>query len=269
VRPLAKGKEAKRIGLIGHGSGALPALVLVGLLVPGLRVADAQDRSLSFGGELDANSRYVWRGLPQSRGPAAQPSVWVSFTDFTFTPWANFVLGSEENRWKFNEVDLSVAYSKEWIGLSFEPSFAYYVYPNQPDVPATGELSLGLSYQLGPVEFSTSHTVDLFEYRGAYFGDLGLEYSRDVLNDRAGFEAGGRVGVGSSRFNDAYIGEPRFALNTAGVTVGMPVSVFGCLRVRPHAELSTVIDRALRERLAADGQPAAVVSFGLSLEMEP
>ena len=33
---------------------------------------------LSYGGEVDFVSRYVWRGLPFSDGPALEPSVWVS-----------------------------------------------------------------------------------------------------------------------------------------------------------------------------------------------
>ena len=41
---------------------------------------------LSFGAELDGNSRYVWRGLALSSGPVLQPSAWVSLAGFTLTP---------------------------------------------------------------------------------------------------------------------------------------------------------------------------------------
>ena len=33
---------------------------------------------LSFGAELDGNSRYVWLGPASSEGPVLQPSAWVS-----------------------------------------------------------------------------------------------------------------------------------------------------------------------------------------------
>jgi hypothetical protein len=219
--------------------------------------------AIPFGFELCSESRYVWRGMPCSQGPVAQPSLWLSLGNFTLSPWANYVLGPEENRWKFNEVDLYLTYSRELAGLSLEPSLAYYVFPNQPDVPATAELNLALSCPFGPLELTTTHTLDLLEYRGAYFGDLGLSYEYEFDESwSAGLSAS--AGLGTSRFNDAYFETPRTALNVISAETSVTWSGLGLCYLRPHLNLNTIPDAALRE----SAETTTTLSGGLALGRE-
>ncbi len=209
-------------------------------------VAAAQAAAFSFGGELDLNSRYVWRGVALSQGPVAQPSVWFTLGDFTFTPWANIVLWGEDDKWQFNELDLTLSYEKEWLGIEVSPSLAYYFYPNQEDAPSTAELGLELSRSIGPVDVSTSHAVDLRAYRGAYYGTIGLEYEQELTSE-LGAELSVEAGLGSARFNESNFKVNKTALNAIGAEVSLEWSPAGLFYLRPHVNLSALVDSGLRE----------------------
>jgi hypothetical protein len=236
-------------------------IILVQLL---LVLAGTTAMAVSFGFDADCNSRYVWRGLAFSEGWVVQPDVWVSAGGATLTGWTSASLQGED-RYRFDEVDATASYYVEWQSLGIEPSVAAYVYP--AGAPTSVEASVGLSYPLGPVSVTSNHSVELLSAPGAYFGDVGFEYSRDVICDRVAFDANAWTGVGSSRFNEANIGVSRFALDAAGIGVGVPVS-WGIVTLRPHAEFSSIIDGVLREQLAADEIPVTNLSVGLSLGVE-
>ena len=170
---------------------------------------------LSLGAELDGNSRYVWRGLAFSDGPVLQPSAWVSLDGLTLTPWANFAFREDDAPAGFNELDVTLDYSRDIINLTVNPSFSVYLYPNQADAPPTGELALALSYPVGPVSIFSDHSVDLIATPGAYFGDAGLSFESELAQSLT-VEASAHAGWGSARFNEANVGVNRAALNVAG-----------------------------------------------------
>ena len=200
---------------------------------------------LSFGAELDGNSRYVWRGLALSDGPVLQPSTWVSLAGFTLTPLANFAFREGDVPAEFNELDLTLDYSRDVSSLTVNPSFSVYLYPNQTGAPPTGELALALSYPVGPVSVLTDHSVDLIAAPGAYFGDAGLSFDTDLTESFA-LEVSARAGWGSARFNQTNVGVNRAALNVAGTDLALTWSPCGLFYLRPHAALSVLLDRELR-----------------------
>jgi hypothetical protein len=204
---------------------------------------------LSFGAELDGNSRYVWRGLALSEGPVLQPSAWVSLGGLTLTPWANFAFREDDAPAGFNELDVTLDYSRDIINLTVNPSFSLYLYPNQADAPPTGELALALSYPVGPVSIFTDHSVDLIATAGAYFGDAGLSLERDLVQNLA-VEASASAGWGSARFNEPNAGVNRAALNLGGADLALTWSPGGLFYLRPHAALSVLLDRELRAAVA-------------------
>ena len=217
---------------------------------------------LSFGAELDGNSRYVWRGLA-SESPVLQPSAWVSLAGFTLTPWANFALREDDAPAGFNELDFTLDYSRDIVNLTVNPSFSVYLYPNQADAPPTGELALALSYPVGPVCICTDHSVDLIATPGAYFGDAGLSYEAD-LTPSLTVGASASVGWGSARFNEANLDVNRAALNVAGTDLALTWSPGGLFYLRPHAALSVLLDRELR---AAVTSPL-LITGGLAIGKE-
>ncbi|HSE84271.1 MAG TPA: hypothetical protein VLB01_06965 [Thermodesulfobacteriota bacterium] len=217
----------------------------------------------NFGTEIDFNSRYVWRGIALSEGAVMQPSVWVSAFNFTFYIWGNFVLNDEPNQGEFNEVELILYYSRGWGNITFEPFIVYYVYPNQEDVPSTAEFTLSLYYSLGSFNVFTSHTFDFVEYKGSYFGDAGLSYERQ-LSPSLTLEASGSLGWASSEFNSVNIGLSKNALNFAGANLSLTYYPNGFLYIRPHVELSAIVDGELRDQL----EDPTILNAGVAIGLE-
>jgi hypothetical protein len=201
---------------------------------------------LSFGAELDGNSRYVWRGLAFSEGPVLQPSAWVSLAGFTLTPWANFAFREDDAPAGFNELDFTLDYSRDVSDLTVNPSFSIYLYPNQSDAPPTGELALALSYPVGPVSIFTDHSIDLIAAPGAYFGDAGLSFETELVPSLT-LEASAYAGWGSARFNDVNVDVNRAALNVGGADFALTWSPGGRFYLRPHVAFSSLLDAGLRE----------------------
>ena len=239
----------------------LPAVLVLGVTL--LLGADTEaGHPFNWGGELAGNSRYVWRGILLDDRPVIQPSVWFSARDFTLSVWSNFALAHPAGL-GLNETDLGLSYSRELAGISFEPAFQVYLYPNQPDAPPSGELNLALARPFGPVTVSTGHALDVLRYPGSYFGDLGLAYERELApNLVLGLESD--LGWASARFNEVNLGVARAALDFVSGALSLdwqPAGLFSC---RPHVGLSRVLDAGLRQ--AAD-VPTPVV-FGVAVAKE-
>lgn len=174
-----------------------------------------------------------------------QPSASVSLAGFTLTPLASFAFREGDTPAGFNELDVTLDYSRDLSNLTVNPSFSLYLYPNQADAPPTGELALALSYPVGPVSVFTDHSVDLIARPGAYFGDAGLSFESDLVQNLT-VEASASAGWGSARFNEANIGVNRAALNVGGADLALTWSPGGLFYLRPHAALSVLLDRELR-----------------------
>lgn len=223
---------------------------LVTLGFPEINTIDttASSSSLSFGTDVDFTSRYVWRGIPFSEGAVMQSSIWVSASDFTLTVWNNFVLNHEPNHGQVNEFDLTLGYCKEWDKISIEPSLNYYWYPNQEEAPSTGELMVKVAYAANEIELFTTQNVDIKEYPGAYFGDIGIGYSH-TFNPALCIESQLSLGWGSSKFNDTYLALSKTALNVIQGEIALNYHPEHCVYIRPHLTVSSIIDHELREQL--------------------
>jgi hypothetical protein len=214
------------------------------LPAPPPQAEEVPEPAFTFGADLDFNSRYMWRGLRMSEGAVMQPSLWASHKGFTFSLWSNIDLEDEPGRPNFNELDYTLSYWKEWMGFTWEPNVAHYTYPNT-GWPSTTELGLKVSRPVGPVTLFTSHWIDVQEVAGAYYGELGLEYERE-LAPKWTLQASGIFGWGSSRFNQAYIGPNETAANAFSVSLALTRSLGGGVYVRPHIQYSRLLDGALR-----------------------
>ena len=220
------------------------AIALFSLLTSGVALP------LTVGLEADFVSRYVWRGLALSDGPVLQPSAWVSFAGFTLTPWANVAFRDGSARAGLNELDLTLDYSRDVFDLTVNPSLAVYSYPNQADAAPTGELALALSYPVGPVSVFSNHSLDLMATPGAYFGDAGLSFESEVAQSLT-VEASAYAGWASARFNDANFEVNQAALNVGGIDLALCWSPAGLFYLRPHAGLSVILDRELRDAVTS------------------
>lgn len=217
------------------------------------------DERITYGGEIDWNSGYVWRGIALSHRPVMQSSAWISASGFTFTAWRNFLLADE------SETDLTLTYSRQWKKLTIEPTAEAYL--NHPPAgvhdPNTMELALKLSYPAGRVRVFTNHAFDAITYRGSYFGEAGLAYE-GRLTKRIEVEACFRAGWASSKFNEAYIGLNKRSFNFVGVDGSLSYFVRPHLHFQPHVEFSNVTDRQLRTYVSSP----TFINVGLSLGVD-
>lgn len=219
-----------------------------------------EESHFSFAQEFDFSSQYVWRGFAFSRGAVLQPESSLGIYDFTLTLWANFVLNNEPGQGRFNEVDPSVDYHLQFGNLELQPSFEYYLYPNQTNAPSTGETSLWIAYTLGPVQFFTDQIVDVVHNAGAYYGDFGLQHERTLIKN-LDLTVSGTLGWASSKFNSAYAGAPKTALNVFLWDLELTYRPMNHFYLRPHMQVSVLIDPDLR---TAATDPT-IVSGGLAL----
>ncbi len=240
-----------------------PALLLVLLLAPSSTAAQevpppAADvrpaPGVEVGVETDVGSVYIFRGLVYSDGPVAQSKAWVSVSGLYLYAWSNVAVPAAPLARNLDEVDLGASYTFERGNLTVEPAIDYYLYRlSQPETAEgvaarTAEVSVMASYALGGAVLSTRHVVDTGSFRGAYFGELGASYDRDVT-PRTQLGVSARVGWASARFNRAYIGPVRAGLELVGAGVSITRKIGRHLYVRPHAEITTVPDAGLRAHL--------------------
>jgi hypothetical protein len=204
--------------------------------------------TISWGLEIDCNPRYVWRGLAFSEGPVAQTSTWVTARNFTYTMWANSSLDRADGG-KTNEIDHCLSWAGKWGKADLEPALQIYTYPNQENSPSTAEADLTISRPVGRLSLFTRHSVDVHQYRGAYFAQVGLGLTKEVGN-RGELESNVSLGWGSSNFNESYVGLRKAALNVASIDACLTYRMRGSTYIRPHLSISRILDSDLRRAVS-------------------
>ena len=248
-------------------SGYFPLLILavLSLILFAPRAAATQEvdqqepeETVSFGVEVDFNRSYIWRGIRWNEGFLVQPSAWVSSYGFCFTSWANVVADEKDPDVEtgLNEIDLILEYGITVGTVELTPSFTYYHYP-EDDSYNSGELAINATLPVGPISLVTDQIVDVMEYSGAYFGDVGIEYEREISSELS-FSSYLYLRWGSSKFNENYIGLSKGALNYTDLGLSFPYYLTEGLYLAPHAEVNFILDEELKDCL--DENP---FNFGL------
>jgi|WetSurMetagenome_2_1015567.scaffolds.fasta_scaffold106140_2 hypothetical protein len=245
----------------------VPLLLLAALWAGAAGMACAQDAEeesgFSYGAELEATSRYVWRGIELTDGAAAQPLVWASLGGFTLSGWGDMPLEGT-NSGVFDEADVTLGYSAAWGKLKIEPALTGYYYYHQPDAPNSGEITLTFTYPVGPVELSLEHDQDVVEYSGAYFDTLAATWT--------GAKSGGGLtpaaqlafGFGSAKFNEANIGPSVSGLNFVMADFGVTYESSGAFYARAHLCVLTTVDDAIADELPSGDLVFGGVVLGLA-----
>jgi hypothetical protein len=210
----------------------------------------ASAQSPTAGADVDTVSRYVWRGVPYSDGAAVQPSVWTSVHGLTVSFWSNLVVADRIDRGKFNHLFVAAIYSTDAGRFTIEPGVQAWHTKAFGEVAAvtTAEGLVGVSRDVGAWQIFTNHTVDLQAYRGAYIGDAGLSH-RQAMGPRAEVVTQFAVSWATARYNSAYVGVAKSALNYASLSGHVAIRLDDHWSLRPHAEWQPIIDAALRRAL--------------------
>ncbi|MFN7925614.1 MAG: hypothetical protein U0Q16_36275 [Bryobacteraceae bacterium] len=232
------------------------SVAAVALVVP---FACAQS---SFSVEGDLVSRYVWRGFTYGNGAAFQPSVSYSARGVTLAAWSNMPLAREPQRGRFNQIFFSAGTEREWRSWKLEGTLQGYHWQGAGGEGGVTTLELAgrVSRAVRSVRLFTEHTVDVANYRGSYFVEGGSEWERQTK--RLQWQVRGVIGGGNARFNAAYAGLRQSAVNYAQAGVSAKAPLRRNWYLRPHAEITGVLDGAIRGPAGSGNVFSAGVAAG-------
>ena len=221
----------------------------------------ARAQTVRWGGEADVNSRYVWRGFTYSQGPVFQPSVWGQARGFTFTAWSNLPLSDEPRQGQFDQLFWTATRSRQWRRWTLEGTLQGYFWQGPPGQPGarTVEAAGRVAYARGPVELFTAQAFDLAAYRGSYWVEVGAGWQRTW--HRVQWAAQAEVGLANARFNHAYAGVSRPAVNCAQFDLSASIPLRRGWFIRPHAEFTQLVSPALRRAVT----PRRIVNAGVAV----
>ena len=219
---------------------------------PASEVEDESDPgALAINLEIDVRSRYVFRGVALSEGLVVQPTLSLARRGYTFSIFGNLNAsrrnGPLQGPRQLNEIDYILTKSFEKGKTSIEPGFVFYDYPTQI-FDDTGELTLGLSRPMGKVKLFFNNNLDVLEYKGAYFGELGVSHER-TLGRRTTGEATLILGFANRKFNAANFGPNRNGLNVFGLETSLIYQINSKLYLRPHLHYTRILGSSLRGAL--------------------
>lgn len=220
---------------------------------------------VSYGVEIALSSGHADRGFIISDRPVVQPVTWVSGSGASFYLWSNLTLAQTTDSARPQILEMELAREAEWGRLSVAPAVRTYFYHDPLSTYSTRSIEgwLYLSYDVGPFSLFTNHSVDLLAYRGAYFGEAGIE-SEGRVSPRV--EIGGSFGAGwaSSAFNDLWVGIPKSALNRLSAEGWLLAYASPHYYIGPHFKLNSIVDRDVRAELARP----TVLFVGLTMGVE-
>ncbi|MCM2266814.1 MAG: hypothetical protein NDI60_03465 [Elusimicrobiales bacterium] len=225
-----------------------------------VRVSAAEDGAGSASFELDLVSKYVWRGIPLSVSEAYQPSGTFSKYGFTGNIWLNYSVDNPRAN-RLSEVDYTLSYERELLGVSVSPGFALYTYS---DADTCGEGYLKLSYPVAFLKVLTSHYLSMVngDAAGGYYGDAGLGYEKQFANDSV-LTGSALLGWGNAKFNAFNYGQAGLGgrLNVLTLDAAISFTPFSGASVRPHLTYYSNLPEALRGPIrTSGGAPASLVA---------
>jgi hypothetical protein len=224
-----------------------------------------EEESVFYGMEIELSSGHADRGFVISDRLVLQPVVWLGGSVAAISLWSNFTLAETTDGARPQILELELGRGHEWKDLSITPAFRMFFYHDPLSSYSTHSLEgwLYVWYDAGPLSLFTRQSVDVLTYRGAYFGDAGIESERSV-SERV--EVGGSLSAGwaSGSFNDLYAGVDRFAFNRMSVEGWLTFYLPPHSYIGPHFEFSTIVPRDVRAELSRP----TFVFLGLTMGVE-
>ncbi len=220
------------------------------------------DWELGLGGEVEAKSRFIWRGAALSRGPVMQPSAWAAALGLTAALWCNMMLTSESRR-QPSAVVASVKREFAWRTLRIEPGFSVYEAPGNRVMARSAEASIDAGVGFGDFELQTSQALDVGTHPRAYFGTAGVAYEPEV--QRFTFTISADVGWATAELTRQYFHRGVNGLDIAEAALAARYDLTDLHYVALHAEGSTLVTPLLRQRGVTPTLTSAGVTFGFEL----
>lgn len=217
--------------------------------------ADAQlvpagERTHSSGFEIAFGSGHADRGYVISDRPVVQPVTWVSAGAASFSVWSSVTLGETTDGARPQIVEAELTIAPPGKRLTVAPALRMFFYNDLvgPDRTHSIEGWLSLSYDAGPVDLFSNHSIDVGTYPGAYFGEVGIESAGRLA---ASVEAGGALSTGwaSRTFTQTYAGLSLAALHRVSLSAWLTAHLTPHLYIGPQLEFGAIVHRAVRAEL--------------------
>jgi hypothetical protein len=259
---LADGGSAGEAGA-GGAAGAADSELGREDAAPNQRTeADGQSSDFGGGAEVLFVSRFVWRGMALSRGPALEPSAWVSYAGVSASIWTNLLLQKDAERRTLSAVEPELSYELGWGRLKLESRLTLYWMRELPQASVTTEAGVSAMILLfGPLSLVNSHQLDVMETPGAYYGTLGLRVQHRLGLVRFGVVS--NVGYATAPFNRTYFGVHEAAFDLLEGGLETRVLLEHSLYVGANAGLSALLSPALRSATSEPDLVYVGLSFGL------
>ncbi|HJR71243.1 MAG TPA: hypothetical protein VKA43_14465 [Gammaproteobacteria bacterium] len=224
-----------------------------------------EDRGIEWGIEGGLSSGYAWRGITISDAPVTERAAWVYASGFSVVAWQSLARSDTSDHTRPRVTNLFVAYEHEWRKLRIEPSLETFRYRDSlnDDTSRSTEAALKVSYTAGPLLVFALYGVDISAHDGASYVEAGIAHER-WFQDKAYFEIALRSGFASAKFNEANIGIAKRAVNFVGVDGSLTYYVRPHFYIRPHLELSDVVDDEVRA-MVSDPHP---LTLGIAVGVE-
>ncbi len=229
----------------------------------------AYSQDVTLNAEIEAKTKYVWRAVYVGPEPFVfQPSATLSVDDLSFEIWAN--MDTDPARVTVNEVDYILSYNINLGSFGIEPAFIYYAYPvafqNSAEISAKLYYSINNNFTLYNTHYFSVLGRDGY-LNNAYYMDLGLEYSKQLLM-KLFVQADLSFAFASSRFNLNNANVDRAGLDNLIIDVQVPYYVTKHFYLRPRVTFSTLLMGALRESLRSKQRTSNFVfSFAIGTDI--
>jgi hypothetical protein len=244
------------------GRHHLITVALVAGLLPGATVvaqtaappldekAVEQASSIPFGAEIALRSGHADRGFLINDRPVLQPVVWATARGADLSLWGSFPLATTTDGARPMILEAEGTREVAWGRLSVAPAVRIYYY--RDPVNSYGVHSIEswvyLSVEAGPLRLFSNHSVDIATFRGAYFGEAGVEAKRELAG---GGELGGSASMGwaSGAFTAVYTDVAAPGLERVGVEAWLTRQVNSRFYIGPHLEFSRIVHPELRTQM--------------------
>lgn len=219
-------------------------ILLLICTVPRAALPDEKEPQRPVSVEIEAGtlaSSYVWRGIRLSEGAVVQSSATVSFRGLCANLWGNFDLETRA----YNEMDLTLSYSREVNNLTFETGF---IHTGLVDLHDSDEIyvSVGADY---PAQMSLAAYFDVNAGTGAFLRpSVGRTFR---LSGRTALDLTAAAGV---VFHNGFMGVPDSGDEFAGfynaeAAAAVPVKLGKGWEMRFYAAASTPLSRKARQAI--------------------
>lgn len=208
--------------------------------------------------DLGAYSHYVWRGQVLNDEPVFQPSLTVSGPcGLSFNTWANMDMTDNlDNEGEFNEVDLTVSYSRD-MGerLGLELGLVDYVLKTAEN---TAEL-----YLVAEADILLAPSIKLFydiDEVQDFYAQVAIGHSLDLVADKLTLDVGVSLGFGGADYNEYYfsfspaegeegdaIVNDSAAMNDLNLSAGLTYACSDTLSLAGNVQYVTLLDSDIED----------------------